>query len=419
MEWKKMKKLFIIPALLMLILLMSACTGPQGPDGSIGPAGPPGPEGPQGPAGPAGPPGPSGKDASSNGAEYVGDQICSGCHQEIYDVYIKSGHPWELNKIADAQAPTYPFSKVNTPPEGYSWSDIQYVIGGFHWKALFLDKDGYIITGPAGGAASTDFGNQYNLANALLEKDAGFVPYKSGEAQLSYTCGSCHTTGYSPQGNQDNLPGIVGTWAQDGVRCEACHGPGSLHASNPPGFVMQINRDAEACERCHQRGNGLNIAVTDGFIDHSDNYADLFPGKHALLDCVLCHDPHSGVVQRTETKQATTNVQCAQCHSEEAKQQRVAPHMAMQMPCSECHMPRIIKVAWGDSEKFQADFRTHGMKIDPSQIAQVSEDGSTVLAQIGLDSACRHCHGGGFASEKSDDELINAATGYHTITNAP
>ncbi|HLE53091.1 MAG TPA: hypothetical protein VI755_13585, partial [Anaerolineales bacterium] len=60
------------------------------------------------------------------------------------------------------------------------------------------------------------------------------------------------------------------------------------------------------------------------------------------------------------------------------------------------------------------DIRTHLMKINPNQIGQFSEDGTTSLSEIGLDFACRHCHvAGGKASPKTDEELMQKAQGYH------
>ncbi len=55
------------------------------------------------------------------------------------------------------------------------------------------------------------------------------------------------------------------------------------------------------------------------------------------------------------------------------------------------------------------------MAIDPAQIGQFSEDGSTALSQLSLDFACRHCHNeDGNARAKTDEELSDMATGYHT-----
>jgi predicted CXXCH cytochrome family protein len=327
---------------------------------------------------------------------------------------MKSGHPWIISKVAEDQPPDFPFSQVNTPPQGYGWGDISYVIGGSIWKAVFIDKDGFIITSPPDGASSAEYNSQLNLENVQLNQNSLFIPLVSAGSQLPYDCGSCHTTGFSAAGSQDDLPGISGEWVQDGVRCEACHGPGSLHAGNPPGFQMQVERDAQACEKCHVRGGHGDIPVSEGFINHSSGYGDLFPGKHAILDCVTCHDPHSGVNQLRLAGEATTNVECTECHTGKAEEQKVASHTALQFSCVQCHMPKLIKVAWGDPNKYQADFRTHAVSINPSQVSQFSEDGTQVLPQVGLDFACRSCHGGGFASQKSDEELVAAAANYHS-----
>src|SRR3990172_4833186 len=115
-----MKKLAIMGIFLAVVVLLVACTGAQGAEGQVGPAGPPGPEGPQGPPGADGPPGPAGKDAAAGGAQYVGDAACGGCHQEIYDTYIQSGHPWKLNKIEGGKPPEYPFRKLSELPQGRS-----------------------------------------------------------------------------------------------------------------------------------------------------------------------------------------------------------------------------------------------------------------------------------------------------------
>lgn len=70
----------------------------------------------------------------------VGRQVCSECHSEINEVFIKSGHPWKLNKVVDGQPPAYPFTEVLDVCEGYIWDDITYVIGGHNWKARFSAK---------------------------------------------------------------------------------------------------------------------------------------------------------------------------------------------------------------------------------------------------------------------------------------
>ncbi len=407
--------LFLFAVILAALAILAACAGPAGPSGEVGPAGPAGPEGPQGPPGKEGPPGPQGEaaEASTSGAAYAGDTTCGGCHKEIFDTYMKSGHPWQLAKVENGNPPDYPYTDLKEPPDGYTWDDILYVVGGYKWKARFINSEGYIITDAPGSSGNSEYANQYNYANDSNGAEAGWVQFHSGEENLPYDCGSCHTTGYSPNGNQDELAGLTGTWAQAGVRCEACHGPGGLHAANPAGFQMQISRDAEACTRCHLMDKVSELDVRDGFIQHHDQYGDLTRGKHQVIDCVVCHDPHQGVEQANQADEPAVKTQCASCHWEQAANQNNAKHQSFRFDCTDCHMPYLIQSAWGNIEKFTGDIRTHRMAINPSQIGQFGEDGTTILPEIGLDFACRHCHGGGTATPKTDEELISAATGYH------
>lgn len=391
---------------LVAAILLSACAGEegvQGPPGAQGSQGPPGPAGQDGEPGPSGPAGQDG--ASFVPATFVGTQACAECHEEISDVFAKSGHPYKLSKVVDGQPPDYPFTEIPDPPEGYTWDDISYVIGGYNWKARFIDQDGFIITGDENATT------QYNFYNPELEMGDNWVPYHAGE-EKPYNCGACHTTGFSPDGNQDGLPGLVGTWAAGGIECEECHGPGSLHVDHPMSFGMEIDRDAEACGDCHFRGVVEELDASGGFVRHHEQYEELFQSKHVTINCVVCHDPHAGVIQLRKTNApATTRTQCENCHFDESQNFNLEFHT---QECIECHMPRVTKSALGDPERFTGDIRTHLMAIDPNQIEQFNEEGTQSLSQLGLNFACRHCHvEGGKASPKTDAELTDAATGIH------
>jgi len=122
----KKNKMLALGAMLLVAILLAACAGTEGPQGPAGPAGPAGPEGPQGPAGPEGAAGSPGEDGEPgpSGAEYVGAEVCAGCHEETYDVFMKSGHAYKLNPVVDGEAPDYPFTSLSELPEGYTWDDI-------------------------------------------------------------------------------------------------------------------------------------------------------------------------------------------------------------------------------------------------------------------------------------------------------
>jgi hypothetical protein len=400
------KLVLIIGSTLFLAAVLAACAGPQGAQGPVGPAGPAGPEGPAGPVGetgPAGEPGPT-------GAIYVGDQLCAGCHPEIAQTYLKSGHPWSLTAIS-GKSPSFPFSKLSSLPRGYTLSDISYIVGGYFWKAIFVDSQGDIVTDAPGATGDANYLNQLNLGNVALGLIPGWTSFHAGESDLSFTCGACHTTGYSSGGSQGDLPGIVGTWNEPGVRCEACHGPGSLHASNPQGVHMQVPSGSEACRQCHEYVPTAELTISNGFIQHSDQYGDLSQSKHQVLDCLTCHDPHSGVVQLKEAGLQTTTLQCQDCHWQEAQFQSNPRHLEFNIACTDCHMPHLIQSGSANLVGYMGDLPTHVVAIDPRKINQFNADGSLATGQISLDYACRHCHG----LTLTDAELTAAASGYHDI----
>jgi hypothetical protein len=391
---------------MIMALLLVACQVEEGQPGPAGPEGSQGQPGPAGQDGEPGPPGLPGQDgAGFDPPTFIGSESCAECHEDIYGTFINSGHPYKLTKVVDGRPPEYPFTEIPSPPEGYSWDDITYVIGGYNWKARFIDQEGYIITG------DEDATTQYNFYNPDLDMGDNWVPYHAGE-EKPYDCGSCHTTGYSPEGNQDGLEGLIGTWADGGVQCEECHGPGSAHASHPMSFGMDIDRDGAACGDCHFRGTIEEVDASGGLIRHHEQYEELFQSKHVTIDCVICHDPHTGVIQLREADaRQTTRTQCEDCHFKEAQNFNIDFHTD---ECIECHMPRVTKSALGDPEKFTGDIRTHLMAIDPNQIEQFNEDGTLALSQLGLNFACRHCHiEDGKASPKTDEELMDAANGIH------
>ena len=111
-----------------------------------------------------------------------------------------------------------------------------------------------------------------------------------------------------------------------------------------------------------------------------------------MPDCVLCHDPHKGVIQLRKAGEQTTRTQCANCHFEKAKYRASQAMAAMGVKCIDCHMPRVAKSAVGNAAKFTGDIRTHLMAVDPEQIGRFSADGKTSLSQRGLNFSCRSCH---------------------------
>ncbi len=388
-------------AILFLSVAIVGCAGQQGPPGPLGPAGPPGPLGPVGPAG---------QDASAS-QTYVGAEKCGSCHEETFAKFSLHAHAHALTKIENGQPPTFPYDDltggVMDPPEGYTWDDITYVNGGFGWKAQFIGTDGYFITGDENATT------QYNFANEDLDAEANWSAYHAGE-QKPYDCGVCHTTGYVPRGHQDNLEGIVGTWAYEGVQCERCHGPGSRHAEDPQGVRMVVDRSSQMCGACHAHENKAQIDALDGFVLQSQQYAEMYNSKHFAISCITCHDPHASALYADETVNPDQGISqvCESCHWAQLAVQNNRRHN--QLVCTDCHMPPMGKSAQGDLDIFTGDVHAHQFSINPDPAApQFSEDETTVMPYLSLTYACGQCHNGEYADVKDPEVMAAMADGYH------
>lgn len=302
---------------------------------------------------------------------FVGSDSCKQCHEDKWNDHRVSGHPYELQKISDVDAWPLPL------PKGYDWADVSYVVGGFKWKAVYLDSDGYIIT----STLTADGSNQYNVATGE------WVDYAAGE-QKQYDCGECHATGYSAVGNQDGRLGIVGTWALEGIQCESCHGPASDHVTSPSKLNISINDNA--CNDCHSRGDTTKIPATGGFVREHQQYNELRSSPHFFLDCVTCHDPH----QKAELSIRT---ECTVCHSDmknanDAFLKLGRRHVERDVTCVDCHMPFAAKSAVAVN-KYKADLRSHLFRVTLAEDASMfNPDGTLANGALTADYACLGCH---------------------------
>ena len=81
---------------------------------------------------------------------------------------------------------------------------------------------------------------------------------KTAQEGLS-ACVKCHVTAYEKDGgflDYELTPEMAG------VQCEACHGPGGKHISNPMGEKVVKTPSEALCRECHTQGQdpGFNYA---------------------------------------------------------------------------------------------------------------------------------------------------------------
>lgn len=358
-------------------------------------------------------------DPTNGGARYLGSTSCRACHPTVDTQQSLHGHAHVLTRI-EGLGPRFPEmadrADVPAPPDGFAWTDIPYVVGGYTRRANFIDADGYVlVTGLAGVPT------QWNQALLADGSEPGFVDYEPERTErkpYGDTCFRCHTTGAQPQDEEDpafqeSRPGFLGTWQEAGVQCEACHGPGARHITNPDARDLFVDVSAAGCGRCHDRpfGNeGRTLAAQDGYIASRSQYAELrASGGHAEFACVTCHDPHVSVNYQRDSALRKT---CEDCHP--------GVNMALHrgrtyergdytepVTCISCHMPFASRSATaagpevvGESGRM-ADLRTHVFRVDTRMVdytAMFTEDGSQVRkdaqerAAVTVDFVCLRCH---------------------------
>jgi hypothetical protein len=326
--------------------------------------------------------------------DYEGPEFCKQCHEENYNDWRASGHPYKLMKGEEARFRPIPL------PEGIDWDDVSYVIGGYKWKSRYMDQDGYIITS-VGENGDVPGQNQYNYLTGR------WVDYNAGVEDKPYDCGQCHTTGWIANedptdltGNQDGKPGIHGTFFAGGIQCEQCHGPG---------MEMSVDTSAAFCGECHFRGDLDTIPASGGFIRHHEQYNEHLAGPHASLDCVSCHDPH----KRGEFS-IKEGAECGSCHSGIKASFETTSMYDYGVECKDCHMPFASKSA-DALGPYQGDVMTHIFYINTDPAASMfTEDGGFVALDengkgaVTLDFVCQRCH-----ETASLDELAKFAKDFH------
>jgi DmsE family decaheme c-type cytochrome len=116
--------------------------------------------------------------------------------------------------------------------------------------------------------------------------------------------------------------------------CESCHGPGSLHVSDPATnpvkrFSKLPPKEVNAtCTTCHNRGEHT---LWDGSQHESRG-----------LSCVNCHSIHAPVSEQKHLKAETQPKLCVNCHRDKVAKLDRSGHMPVRegkMTCSTCHNP--------------------------------------------------------------------------------
>jgi len=216
-------------------------------------------------------------------------------------------------------------------------------------------------------------------------------------------CLACHTTGYV-KGYDATADRYETRWAEAGVGCETCHGPGAAHVSavragqrsrDGYGAVRPPEVAAEACAPCHARRTEIRPGFVPGLplldffdvasIDATFHQADGRLRGEAYewtsfglsvmaargIVCQDCHEPHAGGLR------SPGDGVCARCHPQALHAEAHTHHPAASAGarCVACHMPPSV-------------FMERDVRHDHSFARPDPE----TAAALGMPDPCMGCH---------------------------
>ena len=398
-----------------------------------------------------------GTKTSTEGARYVGAKECIECHQEKHAGWLGTMHPYKVQDISrdvikgdfwvnntyerddititmKERDGRFFINTVNIDGQ-YQDFELKYTLGG-EWKQRYLTEL------PDGGLHVLPL--QVNIATGkwanYIDATPGKSNYWMNRNRLFQTgCGDCHVTGMDI-GYNKQTDTFKTTWVDNGVACEACHGPGSNHIEAAPGYesrtiinparLPQTKAQSDVCARCHVRGSSTAlIAETHGIrgaaktfsypygyqIGHNieDYYVSVSPETHTpqrfwpsghakshhqqweewmvsthRAAGVSCLDCHQGLHGESGTRRLTKepgNKLCLSCHNEPNRNNFGIHAIHASGSCVECHMPRTARTAT-NLTKYGGDIKSHLFKF---LYPQATIDAGGLDKQM---NTCNACH---------------------------
>jgi tetratricopeptide (TPR) repeat protein len=353
----------------------------------------------------------------SDTAHYVGMSQCKLCHQGIYNSFLQTGmgqsfeHASKAKSAAsfDKHAIIYDkYSDFYYKPfwDGDTMKIMEFRLEGKDTVHKRIEKVDYII-----GSGQHTNSHMYNTNGYMHQMPMTYYTQKKQwdlppgfengantrfSRKIGLECMSCHNS-YPEfvKGSENKFEALP-----EGVNCERCHGPGSIHVQQRqlgikvdtskyidysivnPG-KLPIDLQFDVCQRCHLQGNtvlkddksfydfkpGMKLSdymtvflpryknADDQFImaSHADRLkqsqcfiksfkpetdtTSLRPYKNSLT-CVTCHNPHVSV--KVTGKEVFNNA-CKNCHGSANQldcSEKQMVRMKKEDNCVSCHMPK-------------------------------------------------------------------------------
>ena len=307
-------------------------------------------------------------------AEYVGNEACASCHEEIYQSYLRTGMGRSLYPFDPATAPEQFDASARVYDANLDLYYEPFVRGDTLFQREFrLDGGGAVVyeqTHPVRWVVGSGNATRSYLmeVNGIVTEMplTWYVERKKWDLSPSYEqtnqrfsrpiveeCMTCHNglpehTSFT-QAHYTEVP--------EGITCERCHGPGSAHvdarlSDMEPGDgevdativnSAHLSRDLQlsVCQQCHLTGIPVFASGEDattyrpgeplaahrsvfvieeerddperfGIASHAERLALSACYQQSEMTCTTCHDPHQSVAELGVDHFNTT---CQGCHT--------------------------------------------------------------------------------------------------------
>lgn len=271
---------------------------------------------------------------------YVGSERCIACHGKLHPQTVAA---WRASR-----------HHVTMQPVRGRAGDASFVIGRQDRRHVQVRRDMQIL--PSGGWQDDEVPAPHDAIAA-----------EGCRVDAADHCLGCHTTGYFVARRE---------FAEPGVGCEACHGPGKKHADSRGARIEIVDpamlsrpRQNMVCGQCHSLGKDPSGAHPFPVMREGGAVAPFQPGQDLALGfvdakpklerkgweyslfvraveeyarqlCTDCHDPHGRAGNPSMLKDPT-NETCLRCHGLGRARLRFENHGAVgnvtSKLCWSCH----------------------------------------------------------------------------------